>query len=288
MFVSEARGLTLRSIFAIAYVGLVESFGVDSAGIKSILSDPAPVVTGVTGAAFVTTAMTLTVPTPSGTAYTTGMPIKVAGLVGFAGTPVNGNFVVASQTATTVVYTLAGTPTGAYVSGGVVTGYLPTTFGSLIQIPAIKTVTVSGKIKEEDLRGDGQLIDHRAKLLSIDVAFNHGQLSFAEVAAALGGAQSTTGTTPNQVTTYQLLGTDPALLRYKFECQSLVGADTPGDLHFVAWKCQANVFPGLGFADEAFHIFTGGAVALPLRGAVGSVAAKWFDIVANETATAIG
>jgi len=161
------------------------------------------------------------------------------------------------------------------------------TYGTLALVPAIKTVTVTGKIKEEDLRGDGQLIDHRAKLLSVDLTFNYGELSAAALVDILGGTVATTGATPNQVTTYQLLGSDPALLRFKFECQSLVGVDTPGDLHMVFYKCQANTFPGLGFADEAFHIFTGGAIALPTKGTVSTVAKKWFDIVANETVTAI-
>ncbi len=158
-----------------------------------------------------------------------------------------------------------------------------TTYATAIDVPGIKTVTISGEVNTVDLRGDHSLLDSDSTLQNISLSFGYAKLSIAALAVMLGGTESDTGTTPSQVAKLALLGTDALLANtWKFEARTVSADSVGGDVHFVLYKCRLANFPDLGTAEEDYLTFTVEARAFPRLSD-----SKWIDIVLNETLAAI-
>jgi hypothetical protein len=158
------------------------------------------------------------------------------------------------------------------------------TYGTIIDVPGIKAVEISGNINLAELRGDNQLLDSNSILQDLQVSIEYAKLSLDVLPVVLGGASVDSGTTPNQKVTYTRAGTD-SFNYFKLEAKTPTdGVDfVGGDGHILLPKLILSSPPDLGFAEEDYELFSMEARALPLL-ATGN---KWIEIVANETAAAI-
>jgi hypothetical protein len=157
------------------------------------------------------------------------------------------------------------------------------TYGTSIDVPGIKSVTIAGDISTVDLRGDHTLLDSDSTLQNITLSFEYAKLSLDALVVWLGGAVTDSGTTPDQMAKLALLGTDTLLgNHWKFEAKT-VSADTPGgDVHLVLYKCKLASFPELGTAEEDYLTFTVEARAVPRL-----ADSKWIDVELRETVAAL-
>src|SRR4051812_153595 len=73
------------------------------------------------------------------------------------------------------------------------------TYGTAIDVPAIKSAVVTGNVVTKKLRGDSAPIDQDSYLESISVQFVFGQENLNVRAAAFGGTTTDSGTTPAQI-----------------------------------------------------------------------------------------
>jgi hypothetical protein len=155
------------------------------------------------------------------------------------------------------------------------------TYGALIDVPGIKSVTIGGSVNEKQLRGDHQLLDTEAIIEDITITFDYAKLSQDVLDVLMGGTITDAGTTPTQTATYALLGTDsPGYFR--FEAQVAAADTVGGDVHLVLYKCKITGIPDIGTAEEDFKTFSVSARAVPRL-----ADSKWMDVVFNETAAAI-
>lgn len=126
----------------------------------------------------------------------------------------------------------------ADTSGGAIT------YGTLLDIPGIKSIGITGDVNSVELRGDGQRIDQASKLGGLSLTFEFAKSSLDVFSAIAGGTIVDSGTTPNQKAVWTLLGTD-ALNYFKFEAQTK-GVDTiTGDGHILLPKLILTSFPSL-------------------------------------------
>lgn len=158
------------------------------------------------------------------------------------------------------------------------------TYGSLIDVPGIKEVTLSGTVESKELRGDNALLDVFSVLKSLTLGVKNAKISLDVDAVLIGGTVADAGTTPNQTATHDLSGTDTPNY-FKFVAKTPAnGADSiGGDIHLTLWKCVVSGLPDEGFAEEDYKIVGFNAATSPLL----STGRKWRRIVFNETAAAI-
>ncbi len=158
------------------------------------------------------------------------------------------------------------------------------TYGTSIDVPGAKTMTISGTINSKQLRGDNQLLDIFSTLTDVSVKVDFAKTSTDILAALLGGAVVDSGTTPNQKSVWSLTGAS-APKYVKIEGATPVnGVDfTGGDAHFVVYKAIPSDFPALGLAEEDYSLPSLNFGCLPQL-ATGN---KWIDVVWNETAAVI-
>lgn len=158
-----------------------------------------------------------------------------------------------------------------------------TTYGSLVDVPGIKSVTISGNVNTVELRGDNSLLDANSTLTNITLIFEYAKLSLDALDILAGGAVTDAGTGSTETATYDLLRTD-ALGYFKFEAKTpTAGVDeVAGDAHITLWKCMLSSFPEFGMAEEDYQTFSVSAIAVPRLSDN-----KWLQVKFNETAAAI-
>lgn len=157
-------------------------------------------------------------------------------------------------------------------------------YATIVDVPGIKEVTLSGTVEAKELRGDNALLDARSVIKSLSISVSHAKISLDILPVLLGGTTADAGTTPSQTTTYDLTGTDTPNY-FKFEAKTPTdGADTiGGDVHIVLHKCVVSGLPDIGFAEEDYRTVGFDAVCSPLL----ATGRKWFTVKFNETAASI-
>ncbi len=158
-----------------------------------------------------------------------------------------------------------------------------TTYGTLTDVPGIKSVSIGGDVSTVELRGDNQLLDANSTLTSVTLEFEYAKLNLDALDILVGGAVVDAGTTPNQTATYSLLGTD-TLGYFRFVAKTPTGgADSvTGDVQFELFKCILTGFPEIGMAEEDYQTFTVSALAVPRLSD-----SKWLRVASQETQTAL-
>lgn len=158
------------------------------------------------------------------------------------------------------------------------------TYAASVDVPAIKSVEISGDVNTVELRGDNSLLDSATTLTNISAAVTHGKLSLDVLGVLLGPTVVDSGTGTTEVATFDLTATS-ALNYFKLEAATpSTGSDfVGGDVHFVLHKCIINGFPDIGTAEEDYRTSSFGVAAVPLL----ATGRKWLSIVFNETAAAI-
>lgn len=169
------------------------------------------------------------------------------------------------------IYKLLTDPSGA-----------PTTYGSAVNVPGMKSMAVTRVYQSKQLRGDNQLLDEEATLQAITLKIAYAKLAFDAEAIITGATVTDSGTTPTQKVTMKVLPTDQ-IPNWKLEAQCVRADSIGGDVHIVAWKCKISANLDMGMAEEDFQLFGFEATALPTIG----TPLGWLDEVYNETAVAV-
>lgn len=158
------------------------------------------------------------------------------------------------------------------------------TYGTAIDVPGIKEVTISGTVNSKELRGDNALLDARSVLKSLSATVSHAKISLSVLPVLLGGATVDSGSTPNMLATFDLLGSDTPNYFKLVAKTPADGADTiGGDVLITLHKCVVSGLPDIGFAEEDYRIVGFSAVCAPLL----ATANKWMTIALRESAAVI-
>lgn len=166
------------------------------------------------------------------------------------------------------------------VSGG------SATYATSVDVPGIKTVTISGSIESKTLRGDNALLDRDAVISEVSASVEHAKLSLDVLAVMLGGSVVDSGTTPNMVGTYSIVGgsTAPSKPAYfRLEAVSVSADTVGGNVKFALPKAILDSMPDMGLAEEDYQTSSFDVQTMPLL-ATGN---KWLDIVFSETAAVL-
>lgn len=157
------------------------------------------------------------------------------------------------------------------------------TYGALVDVPGIKSVSIGGDISTVELRGDNQLLDANSTLTSISLEFEYAKLSLDALDVLVGGTVVDAGVTPNQTANYTLLGTDTlGYFRFLAKTPTAGGDAVTGDVQFELYKCILSGFPEMGMAEEEYQTFTVSAIALPRLSDQ-----KWLRTAFQETASVL-
>lgn len=156
-----------------------------------------------------------------------------------------------------------------------------TTLGTSADYPNAQTLSFSEAEDYEELRGDDKVIAIVGKGASVEWEMENGGIAVPSYKNINGGTTSTSGVTPNQVTTYNKKVTD--IRPYvKLEGQSI--SDMGGDFHVAMYKCRASNRVEGELADGSFWVTGLGGVSLPatLTGKIDFL----YEFFLNETVTA--
>ena len=154
---------------------------------------------------------------------------------------------------------------------------------SVIDQPNARTLSFSEAEDFEELRGDDKVVAIRGKGPSVEWEMESGGISLNAYAAMAGGTITTTGVSPDTVTTFRKKATD-ARPYFKAEGQAI--SDNGGDFHAVLYRCRASGSLEGEMSDGAFWLTSASGQALPslLPGSEDAL----YDFVINETVTPIG
>lgn len=156
------------------------------------------------------------------------------------------------------------------------------TYGTGVDVPGAKSLTITGDVNTVELRGDNTSLDRASSLGTIDVAIEFAKLSLDVLSAITNATVVDSGTTPNQTAVWTLAGTSQ--LSYIGMTAIAVGADTiTGDVMFSIYKAIPTSFPELGLAEEDYKTNSLSFGAVPLL-ATGN---KWIGAALRETTAAL-
>lgn len=155
------------------------------------------------------------------------------------------------------------------------------TYGAGVDVPGLKTVTISGDVNSVELRGDNQRLDSASNLSGISVAMEFAKLSLDIMSTIMSALVVDSGTTPNQVASWTLLGTTQ-MSYCGMTCQA-VGADPiTGDAMFSVYKMVPSSFPEMGLEEEDYKTSSLEFDAMPLLSN-----GKWIGAAIRETTAAL-
>lgn len=156
-----------------------------------------------------------------------------------------------------------------------------TTLGTGMDVPNARSLSFTEAEDYVELRGDDKLVAIHGQGAHAEWSMESGGISINAYKAMAGGTVTTSGVTPNQITTYDKKVTD-ARPYFKAEGQSI--SDSGGDFHVVLYKCKADGNLEGELSDGNFWLTAGSGKALPatLTGKIDYL----YSFVLNETTTA--
>lgn len=153
------------------------------------------------------------------------------------------------------------------------------TYGPAIDVPGIKSVTITGDIETKQLRGDNTVLDEDSTLTGIGVSFEGAKLSLDVLAAALSSTVVDSGTGATSAATLSVTNTT-RLRPFRFTAQSASADPIAGAVVFTLHKVVLSSFPELGTAEEDYKTAPTEGRAMPILGTGG----KWLDVAIMDTA----
>ncbi len=153
--------------------------------------------------------------------------------------------------------------------------------GTSVDVPRIRTVETNVVRDSTALEGDDVNVAIHTFGKGLDGSIEAGGVNVAVLGVLEGGSVTTTGTQPNRVTTYQVLGTQS---EGYFKLESQMYGDDGGDMHFIGWKMKATGGPNFSFAQGEFTL-----TACDMEGIFDTsvTPSRLYTIAQNETITAI-
>lgn len=158
-----------------------------------------------------------------------------------------------------------------------------TTLGTGVDYPVARSLSFSEAEEFVELRGDDKIVALRGQGASVEWDMEHGGISLAAYKLMAGGTVTTTGVTPDTVTTFKKKVTD-ARPYFKAEGQAI--NDNGGDFHAILYRCRASDSLEGELADGAFWLTSASGQALPAL--ITGEEDTLYDFVINETAKEIG
>lgn len=157
-------------------------------------------------------------------------------------------------------------------------------YDAMVNLTGAVKLTISPKAETKKLKGDSTTIDIYQKITEVELDVEIALLSLDGLQVIQGGTVTSSGTTPSQKTVYSLKSTDPSPGYFKIEGQWTYAGDGIGDAHVVLYKVKATDLPAIELNDSSgnFGTVKFKAIAVPALSN-----ASWYDIVLNETLTAI-
>lgn len=157
-----------------------------------------------------------------------------------------------------------------------------TTLGTLQDVPNAQTMSFSEAEEFVELRGDDHVVALRGQGASVEWEMENGGISLAAYSDMAGGTLTTSGVSPDTVTTYTKKGTDA---RPYFRSEGQAISDGGGDFHAVLHKCKASDSLEGELADGAFWVTSASGQSIPST--VTGDEDVLYDFIINETATPI-
>lgn len=156
-----------------------------------------------------------------------------------------------------------------------------TVLGTGVDSPNARSITFTEGEDFEELRGDDTVVAIHGKGPNVTWESESGGIALTSYKTMAGGLITTTGVTPNQVSTYTKRTTDT---RPYFKAEGQAINDNGGDFHVVLYRCKADGDIGGELTDGTFWLTgaAGRALGALLAGKTDIV----YDFVLNETATA--
>jgi hypothetical protein len=157
------------------------------------------------------------------------------------------------------------------------------TYATGIPIPGIVRVGLKPEMASAELEGDGGLLDVFSKMKAAEVTIESGYLNMALAAIISGVTATTTGTTPSQVTSYEVTR-DSRPKWFKVEGRWMYPGLGLGSVNFTLWKCKATD-PGEIAVEDANGKF--GTTKITAKAVPCESTGKIYKVTANETAAAL-
>jgi hypothetical protein len=221
----------------------------------AVVASPAPTTT------------TFSVTPAGGATLTVGRTVTVNGSV----TP-NNIATIVSITTDAIVVTPPLAVVPATGNSVVMTGSIPLT--------GMKALLVTTGMKTVDLRGDNTFLDTDTVLQTLQFDVDLAKVSLDVMSIMMGGTITDTGTTPSQLSTWNLL-TQPSFNYFKLEARCFTTDLINGDLHITCSKMKAADAPIPGFVEEDYFYPKIKCKAVP---PVSGSLSNWVTIALNETA----
>lgn len=155
------------------------------------------------------------------------------------------------------------------------------TYGPLIDVPGIKSFTITGSVESKTLRGDNTLLDSDAVISEVAVSIEYAKLSLPILAAVMSGEVTQTGVTPSQIAGWQLTNTSKPM-PFRLVGKSASADTIGGDVLYELPKVVISSFPELGFAEEDYKLMTLEGNAMPLLST-----GLWIDAQIRETSAVL-
>lgn len=156
------------------------------------------------------------------------------------------------------------------------------TYGTAIDVPGIKSMSLGGDVTNAVLRGDNGLLDSDSTLSGLSGTMEMAKLSLDLMAAFLAGTVVDSGTTPAQLATWALPAPGTRLPYFGITAKTAASDSVNGDVLFTLFKCVISSYPGGGLAEEDYSTISVDFVAMP-RVADN----KWHSLINRETAAAL-
>lgn len=155
-------------------------------------------------------------------------------------------------------------------------------YGTMLDLPAARTLSFTEAEDFEELRGDDKLILSRGTGPSVEWELESGGIELSVYAAIAGGTLTETGVTPNQIKKWSKKTSDA---RPYFYVEGQAMSDTGGDVHVKLYRCRATGDIEGEFSDGNFYLTSCSGTAFPslLGGNIDTL----YDVIYNETITAI-
>lgn len=154
--------------------------------------------------------------------------------------------------------------------------------GASVDLPNGRTLSFAESEEFEELRGDDRLVATHGAGPQVEWELEGGGVSLEAVQVMYGGTITSSGVTPNQVKKLTKKVTD---VRPYFKIEGQIISDSGGDLHAIIYRAKATDNLTGEFADGQFFLTGASGVGLPSL--VVADLDKVWDLVQNETATAI-
>lgn len=152
------------------------------------------------------------------------------------------------------------------------------TFGTLVDIPGIQTLSLTPSFIEKDLRGDEAVLDRYTKLDYISWTINNALMSLDALAIFFGGTITTSGTGATEKNVFTVLSTD---IPQYFKLEGQTKYTDAGDVHIVLFKCKASKVD-YELKGEDYAMVSASGIAIPTINN-----GKVKEITFNATATPI-